>query len=225
MLLHSPLVGPSTWAPVAEALDRMGITTVVPDLADDGRPPYWSQHRAALVGALARVPLDRPIVLVGHSGAGPLLPALAGGLRQPVAGYIFVDAGLPADGRSHLETMESEGADFAQQLRQHLASGGRFPDWTDADLAALVPDARIRNQLLAELRPRPLNFFTEPVPVPPWWHREARPAYLQLTAAYDIPARLAEREGWPVQRLSGDNHFLMLADPAAVSRAVFDLAS
>jgi pimeloyl-ACP methyl ester carboxylesterase len=142
VLLHSPLVGPATWAPVAEELDRMGITRVVPDLADDGRPPYWSQHRAAVVGALARVPLDRPVVLVGHSGAGPLLPAIAGGFRQRVAGYVFVDAGLPADGRSRLEMMQSEGADLAQELSRHLAAGGRFPDWTDADLAALVPDGR-----------------------------------------------------------------------------------
>lgn len=144
----------------------MGITTVVPDLADDGRPPSWLQHRAAVGGALTRLPLDRPVVLVGHSGAGPLLPAIGGGLRQRVAGYVFVDAGLPADGRSRLEMMESEGADFARELHQHLASGGRFPDWADADLVALVPDARIRKQLLAELRPRPLNFFTEPIPVP-----------------------------------------------------------
>ncbi len=201
----------------------MGITTLVPDLADDGRSPYWSQHRAAVVGALTRVPLDRPVVLVGHSGAGALLPAIAGGLRQRVAGYVFVDAGLPGDGRSRLEMMEREGADFVQELRQHLASGGRFPNWTDADLAPLVPDARIRDHLLADLRPRPLDFFTEPIPVPPEWHGEAPRVYVQLSAAYDGPARLAEREGWPVRRLSGDNHFLMLADPAAVSRTLLGL--
>ena len=223
VLLHSPLVGPGTWSPVAAELDRMGLTTLVPDLADDGRPPYWSQHRAAVVGALTSVPLDRPVIRVGHSGADPLLPAVAGGLRQPVAGYVFVDAGLPVDGRSRLEMMESEGADFAQELRQYLAAGGRFPNWTDADLASLVPDARIRERLLAELRPRPLDFFTEPIPVAQQWPRETPPLYLQLSAAYDKPARQAEREGWPVRRLSGDNHFLMLADPASVSRALSDL--
>jgi pimeloyl-ACP methyl ester carboxylesterase len=224
VLLHSPLVGPITWAPVAEDLDRMEFT-VVPDLADDGRQPYWSKHRAAVVGALARVPLDRPVVLVGHSGAGALLSAITGGLRQRVTGYVLVDAGLPADDRTRLDMMESEAADCAQELRRLLASGGRFPDWTDADLASLLADARIREQRRAELSPRPLDFFTEPIPVPPRWLREAPPAYLHLSAAYDNPARLAAREGWPVRRLSGDNHFLLLADPAAVSRALFDLAS
>jgi pimeloyl-ACP methyl ester carboxylesterase len=102
----------------------MGISTVVPDLADDGRPPCWSQHRAAVVGALARVPLDRPVVLVGHSGAGPLLPAIAGGLRQRVAGYVFVDAGLPADGRSRLEMMESEGLGRALSRPDRRRPGG-----------------------------------------------------------------------------------------------------
>ncbi len=88
-----------------------------------------------------------------------------------------------------------------------------------------MPDVRIRQQLLDELRPRLLDFFTEPIPVPARWPGQAPPAYLQLSAAYDKPARLAESEGWPVRRLSGDNHFLMLADPTAVSRALFDLAS
>ncbi len=32
--VHSSLVGPGTWASVAEVLDRMGITTLVPDLVE-----------------------------------------------------------------------------------------------------------------------------------------------------------------------------------------------
>ena len=225
VLVHSPLVGPGTWAPVAEELDRRGITAFVPDLVDNGKPPYWSQHAAAVADALANVPPDRAVLLAGHSGAGPILPAIAAELRQPVSGYLFVDAGLPGDGRYRLELMEGEGGDFARELREHLSAGGRFPEWTDADLAPLVPDARLRGQLLAGLRPRGLDFFTDPIPAPTRWRREAPSVYIQLSAAYDQPARQAEREGWPIRRLAGDNHFLLLADPGAVAGALVDLLS
>lgn len=223
VLVHSPLVGPGTWVPVAEELDRRGITAFVPDLVDNGKPPYWSQHAAAVADTLANVPADRAVLLAGHSGAGPILPAIAAELRQPVAGYLFVDAGLPVDGRSRLELMEREGGDFARELREHLSAGGRFPEWTDADLEPLVPDARLRAQLLTGLRPRGLDFFADPIPAPTRWRREASSMYLQLSAAYDQPAQQAEREGWSIRRLPGDNHFLMLADPRSSARALVEL--
>jgi pimeloyl-ACP methyl ester carboxylesterase len=223
VLVHSPLVGPETWAPVSEELERRGITAVVPDLLDNGRPPYWSRHAAAVADALAKVPPDRAVVLAGHSGAGPILPAIAAELRQPVAGYVFVDAGLPGDGRSRLEMMESESPDLARELREHLAAGGRFPDWTDADLAPLVPDVRQRTAFINDLRPRGLDFFSEPIPVPAQWQGDSRCGYLQLSSAYDRPARDAESQAWQVSRLAGDNHFLMLEDRLAVTMGLQDL--
>lgn len=222
VLVHSPLVGPGTWVPVAEELDRRGITTVVPDLVDNGKAPYWSQHAAAVADTLANLPQDRAVLLAGHSGAGPILPAIAAELRQPVAGYLFVDAGLPVDGRSRLELMEGEGGDFARELRAHLSAGGRFPEWTDADLAPLVPDARLRAHLLAGLRPRGLDFFADPIPAPARWRRVPS-GYLLMSAAYQTAAADAERGGWPVCRLAGDNHFLMLTDPGALAATVMDL--
>jgi pimeloyl-ACP methyl ester carboxylesterase len=200
------------------------MTTLVPDLVDNSQPPYWSQHAAAVADALAKLPPDLPIVLAGHSGAGPILPAIAAELRQSVVGYIFVDAGLPGDGSSRLAMMELEDAGFAGELQQHLNAGGRFPEWTDADLAPLVPDDRQRAELVSGLRPRGLDFFSEPIAVPAAW-RQVPSGYLLLSTAYERPAAAAEGEGWPVRRLSDDNHFLMLADPAAVAGALVALIS
>src|SRR6478672_5599041 len=100
-LIHSPLVGPLTWGPVAEALAARGARAVVPDLrAPTAGPPYWAAHAAAAAARLAEAP--EPLFLVGHSGAGALLPAIRQALGRPVAGYIFVDADPPQDGRSRL---------------------------------------------------------------------------------------------------------------------------
>src|SRR5437762_1429093 len=82
VLVHSPLVGPFTWALVADVLKKRGIEVAVPVLRNDQYEhrtgiPYWKQHALVVKNALASYPLDRSLILVGHSGAGPLLPVFA----------------------------------------------------------------------------------------------------------------------------------------------------
>jgi hypothetical protein len=216
-LIHSPLVGPATWGPVADELRRRGAEVVVPDL--DGAPdvdePFWRQHAGAAAAAL---PTDRRPVLVGHSGAGVLLPAIRQQSGRPVAAYLFVDAGLPEGGP------RLGGGEWAERLRALYAAGGRFPDWTDADLEPVVPDPAARRQLLADLRPPPLAFWEEAIPVPPDWP-DAACAYLRFppNPAYDAAAERARQLGWPYAEIAG-GHFHMVVDPPAVAAALLDLA-
>jgi pimeloyl-ACP methyl ester carboxylesterase len=164
-LVHSPLVGPFTWSLVAQHLQAGGFDVLVPTLTDSGEtpPPYWQQHTACVQQALVSIPQERPLVLVGHSGAGSLLPVLAQAARHPVKAYLFVDAGLPHPGQSQLEEMEASVPAFAQELRRLLASGERFPNWSDEDLREELPDGRVRQQMLAQLQPRSLSFFEEAI--------------------------------------------------------------
>lgn len=221
VLLHSPFVGPLTWAPVSRELRRRGIATVLPVLVDRGTNddvPYWVQHAAAVARRLESLPPDDGLVLVGHSGAGPLLPAVAAFSPHPVVGYVFVDAGLPHPGMSRLEEIEAVSPEFGRALRQDLEAGHSFPRWTDEDLQELIPDAELRAGVLAELHPRGLAFFAEPLP-----HVESRPdawcAYVRLSEAYSRPAEQAREQGWPYREFDA-GHFHMLADPAAVAEAV-----
>lgn len=106
VLIHSPLVGPLTWSLVAEDLRRRGIDALVPTLHDDDTGlPYWQQFATVVAQTLDAVPVDRALTLIGHSGAGPLLPAIGRRARRRIGAYVFVDAGLPLDGRSYLDGM------------------------------------------------------------------------------------------------------------------------
>ena len=71
MLVHSPLVGPSTMAPLAAMLRTRGWATVVPDLRSAVSAP-------ARFGRAVAEAADSADVVVGHSGAGPFLPAVGG---------------------------------------------------------------------------------------------------------------------------------------------------
>jgi len=132
------------------------------------------------------------LVLVGHSGAGPLLPAIGQSCGYRVGAYIFVDAALPLDGKSRLDGMEADDPGFAAHLRGCLAAGGRFPTWNAEDWRAVIPDDRLRQRMVAELRPRPLAFFQEPIPG--FAHGPDAPcAYLQFSAPYARAAWRAAR--------------------------------
>jgi hypothetical protein len=209
---------------VRAQLERRGQRVVVPKLVDNSspEPPYWRQHVDAVASALHAVPADQPLVLAGHSGAGPLLPAIGAAVGHNVAAYVFVDAGIPRDGWSRLQLMDAEDSAFADRFRQHLAAGGRFPEWSDAQLAPFIPDDAARRAVIAELCPRAAAFFEEPIPVPAAWP-DARCGYLQFSAAYDVPAGEARGRGWPVRRIDG-GHFQMLVDPQAVAAAFVALA-
>ena len=224
VLVHSPLVGPLTWSLVADELRRRDVEVVVPSLddVDDAGVPYWKQHITSVAQALERVAVDRSLVLIGHSGAGPLLPAIRQVASHPIAAYIFVDAGIPKDGASRLDLLASESHEVAGQFRQALESGDRFPTWSDEDLLEIIPDARLRHGVLAELRPRPLAFYEESIPVFDSWP-DAPCGYLLFSPVYAVPAARARRDGWATCELDA-GHFHMLVEPEAVANALMDLA-
>jgi hypothetical protein len=220
VLIHSPLVGPYTWTPVAETLRQRGIETIVPTLTNDSDPivPFWKQHALAVCKALETVPLDQPLILVAHSGSGPLLPAIREGLVRRIADYLFVDAGLPENGKSRLDLFGD--AEGVAQFRENAVNGMIQP-WTDDDLRVAIPDDAIRQKFVAEFRPMPLEVYEEKLPVFATWP-DAPCGYLQFTSTYDPAAEQAQRAGWPYCRIEAE-HFHMLVAPSTVADAMLDL--
>ncbi len=93
--------------------------------------------------------------------------------------------------------------------------------WNAEDWRAVIPDDRLRQRMVAELRPRPLAFFQEPIPG--FAHGPDAPcAYLQFSAPYARAAWHARRASWAYRELEA-GHFHMLVDPAAVTNALLEL--
>ena len=217
VLIHSPLVGPFTWELVRRELTQRHIDVVVPPLIDrpDSTQPYWQQHASSVAQGLDRIPHDHRLVLVAHSGAGPLLPVIRQVLPHSIGGYVFVDAGLPRNGLSRLDLMKLQDQVWAADFQQALLRGERFPDWTSDALADIIPAENLRRQLLAELQPRSWPFFIEPIPVFHAWP-DAACAYIQFSPPYAWDAQQAKSIGWPVREVNA-GHFHMLVDPRSVA--------
>jgi hypothetical protein len=105
VLVHSPVLGPASWQPVAGELARSGWDVAAPLLAgfaDDG-PPYAGR----LVRLAAeRIPAGRAdrTILVTHSGAGVFAGQLGAAIRAatgapPTATILaLAERATPGDG-------------------------------------------------------------------------------------------------------------------------------
>jgi pimeloyl-ACP methyl ester carboxylesterase len=162
VLVHSPLVGPTTWRPVAQALRGRGATVIVPAPDNDARP-YFTHHAQLVARAIAAASLDRAAVFVAHSGSGPSLPVIAQAAPVRAESYIFVDAPLP--GLDHSSRLDRFTAEQANTFRRQ-AVDGVLPrwgeEWPDTAWQRLIPDGAMRERFRAELRPTPLALYEEP---------------------------------------------------------------
>ncbi|MCU1398865.1 MAG: hypothetical protein JWN62_1974 [Acidimicrobiales bacterium] len=193
LLVHSPLVGPSSMAFLGEALVAHGWSSTVPDLRAG-----VSTVDAFLELAAGCSP-GPGVVLVGHSRAGAFLPALAA--LTGAAGSMFVDAVVPEDdGPSSPPTGL---LDFVDQLP---LTDGRLPPWHQWWPAEVleegIPDPVQRAAVVADIPAVPRAFYDASVPVPTGW-RSQPCAYLHLCEAYDEDADRAAGWGWPMARFDG----------------------
>jgi hypothetical protein len=208
-LLHSPLVGPSTWVQVAARLRLRGHEVTVPDLT-----PALSAE-GPILPAIADLVVCDDAILVGHSGAGPLLPAIA--RRTGARAVVYADSLLPYPGGSWLDSAPRE---LVEHLRALVRDDGRLPPWHEwfpaGTLDEILPDPAVRTAFVAELPRLPWRYFTERTDPEPW----AGPAgYLLLSDGYREPAEAARAAGMPVVELP-THHLAMLTHPDRVADAL-----
>ena len=200
VLLHSPLVGPATWQPVASLLAAAGHHVVVADPR--------------------RIEVEGPVVLVPHSNAGLYVPMLAE--RLDLVATVYVDAALAEEGA---DTALAPPA-LVDHLRTLMDPDGMLPPWSRwwaaEDLVGLFPDDATRAAVEREQPRLPLAYFTRRLPVPAGW--SDRPsAYLAFGDTYADEIIRARTLGWPVEVMAG-RHLHQLHEPAAVADAILRLA-
>jgi hypothetical protein len=221
VLVHSPVVGPSTWRWVGDVLRRNGHDAIVPDLREHavaGDPLAFARAAARATDA---GDTDHDTIIVGHSGAGVVLPLVADAVARRPRRMVFVDAGIPPRTGAY-----DAGGDFLPTLRG-LARNGVLPPWSqwwgDGALEALVHDPERRREIAAEFPQVPLDFYEEELESPTdWWTSHS--AYLLLSEAYRADAHAATSFGWPVVECVGA-HLDIVVNADAIAEVLVELAS
>jgi hypothetical protein len=216
LFVHSPLVGPLTWSRTTKVLCNKGFHCQAPSLTGTvmAGPPFYAPLAEAAAAAVRGT--DEAVVLIGHSGAGALLPAIADILGHRTHAAVFVDALLPHPALSWFDTAPPQ---LGEQLRG-LAVSGRLPPWHEwfppGAIEELLPDPALRREFTAEIPRLPVAYFEEPAPIAA---AAFRGAYLRFSAAYDRAADEADQLGWWVVRKDWD-HLRMLTAPEPVAEVI-----
>ncbi len=222
LLVHSPVVGPSTWSRVAEAARNRGVAVAVPDLsvaASGSERPLWSVM--VEIALNASDDLEAPVTLAGHSGAGAFLPLIGQGLDIRLGHLVFVDAVIPPEEGHH-----SSPPRLAPLLDEQTHDGILKPwlDWWDVSLvSSMLPDRGDREALRADLPSLPRSFYDEEIPVPSGWS-EWPCRYLRTSPAYEEESNRARERGWPTSDMEG-THLSLFTDPRAVLERIEALIS
>ena len=158
---------------------------------------------AAFAEAAARAAeSDEDTVIVGHSGAGAVLPVVAAQLRWTPRQIVFVDDVCP----TRVGAFRAGGG-LLLMLRE-LATNGRLAQWSqwwgEGVMEALIRDDRRRREIEPELPHVPLAFYDTPIEVPTAWCQRAA-AYVLLSEAYRPEAVPVIALGWPVVERLGEH--------------------
>jgi hypothetical protein len=223
LLIHSPLVGPYSWQPAAEQLERAGHNVWVPSLLPIlDKSANFAEAIAHCIAKTAEThSLPDNIILVAHSAAGAYLPIIAAALSQHISAYIFVDARLPQNGAS---LADQDSAQFEEE-RQRLAVNGLLPPWSEwfgqGVMDQILPDKTQRKAFTAELRPIPLALFHEKITYSASWP-DAPCAYLRFSEFYKPLADEARKEGWLVESIQAE-HLYPVTHPRQTASMIVQL--
>lgn len=199
--------------PLAEAFRQQGWAATAPDLTPAVTSPAQFVRAAAQAGALVDV-------VVGHSGAGALLPSIVAAIGGATA--VYVDAVVPT---SNPDPGPSPGQ--LQLLDSLNIVDGVLPPWNEwwpsEVFVDLVPDVTLRERIVAELPRIRRSFFYDDLRVPRpsrWWTQPA--VYVQLSPVYDDDHTRAQGWGWPTTRIDG-RHLDVCVRPRMVADHVIEL--
>ncbi|GLU49754.1 hypothetical protein [Nocardiopsis ansamitocini] len=172
VLLHSPLGDAADWAELPRDLADLGAQTLIAEITDDDRPPFAARYVARAALEIAAAEPAGPVLLVAAGAAGPLLPLVAAAQRA-----------------AH------------RQIAGYVLVDALLPQPGAATRAELAT-AQLHVETASPERPRPPEFFTEPLPSAHDWP-DAPCGYLRTAERYAHSAHLAALRGWPVREAAG----------------------
>lgn len=161
VLVHAAFHGDWVWHRLADQLAQMGHRAVTPSFPADpaGGNADLSAHVMALLACLDHL-AETEVVLVAQSYGGLVATVAAARMPARIAALIYVDAVLPAHGKSMLETIPTA---FAEAYRaRQTVEGGRSVILPSRAPSADLRRAEDRALVAHSVAPQPFASFDEP---------------------------------------------------------------
>jgi pimeloyl-ACP methyl ester carboxylesterase len=224
-LVHGAWHSGACWDPTADVLRLAGHDVVAVDLPCDNPAAGLVDCAATVLEALAPIPEDEDVVVVGHSLGGLTIPLVAA--ARPVRELVFVCAFVPRPGvalRDDLlalpDTFPPVWEALAARQEGHPDGSSSWP--ADAAIEAFYHDCdpAVARWAAGLLRRQTWTVAAEVHPLAAYPDVAARAIVCtedRVLNAESCARHAAERVGATVHRLGG-GHSPMLAQPDALAR-------
>ena len=231
VLVHGAWHGGWCWREVAGRLQSAGHRVFAPTLtglADRShllsRETGLETHILDIVNLLAWEELD-DAVLCGHSYGGMVVTGAADRAAGRLRALVYLDAFVPADGRSLSDMAPPERVDGMLRDAAERGDGWKVPP---LPASVWLDDPAQQAWVQPKVTPHPLRCFTDPLALTGAWATVACKMHI-LAAANDpspfhaIHERAASEPGWLCRRIAGP-HDLMISHPAETVALLLEAA-
>lgn len=231
ILVHGSWHDGGAWRHVEAFLRAAGHTTYAPTLPGRGADANLSITFQDCADFVSTFVLERDltgVVLVGHSGGGPIVRKAAERLRERISRLVYLSPLLSKNGETVLDAVPPAYGDLFRQMAAASPHHTVSPPWEvwrdgfigDADLATA-------RAAFAELHPEPFAPFLEPVNLDVFETLQLPTSYINPTEDSVFPLgewsffpRMAQLSGASrIVQLSG-SHEVMYSDPEGLARAL-----
>jgi pimeloyl-ACP methyl ester carboxylesterase len=231
VLIHGGWQGGWCWDGVRDVLRAEGHRALAPTWlgAADGHPlaPQETTINAAgaRIAATVTDSADDDVVLVGHSGGGPIAQYVADRLAARVSRVIYVDAVVLHDGEAFIDVMPFPEEFAAPGIPiDAVAPAPPASLWGESYLNGAPPE--LIEETASRLVDVPLVALTHPVDLPRYWQSEPPASYVFLRDDIAAPPgtwqRMAERLSAPAISRCDGPHQAMLTHPRQLAEVLID---
>jgi pimeloyl-ACP methyl ester carboxylesterase len=210
VLVHGTWVGGWIWRDVAERLRVQGHLVFTPTLTGLGEREHLASpsvnldtHIQDVTGVIKYERLDN-VVLVGTSYAGLVISGVADRMPEKIASLIYLNAGLPANGKCMMDTINAERRAAVQKLADDEGDGYMVSSKLVLDTG--IEDEIANKLFLSRASAHPYPSLLQPIHLTGKYKDVKRKAYVLATKK--ISHHFKEYHGWAKQQPDWTAHEL-----------------
>ncbi len=226
VLVHGSNHGGWCWERVIPLLEAAGHSVYAPTLtglaerADElTQQVGLATHVADIIELFEREDL-REVTLVGHSYAGAVITGVAEAVAERISRLIYLDAFLPRDGESVLDTEPPQSREAFLAIARDQGDGWRLPPQQSFLDRWGLTDPADRKWVWENLTDMPLLASTEPLSAPRDAARSLPRTFIDLTAPKNpgtvLASKRAREEGFKMLAIA-TGHDVMVTKPAKLA--------
>jgi len=231
VLIHGAWHGGWCWKKVTPLLRSAGHDVYTPTLTGLGERNHLANpdtglttHIRDVVAAIEYEDLN-DIILAGHSYAGMVISGVAMKSSNRIAKIIYLDAFLPADGKSLIDYVPKSVSRY-EEIVKGKGDGWRLPFADALTMEALgVTDVNDVAWMSTRMTDQPFKTFTEKLQIPSEDEITKRGVYI-LTSdrpPFVSASKKANEKNMKTISIPGAGHDCMITEPAAVADALLAL--